>query len=35
MELLHQRLGPHARVGDLADLGTEDMLQYDPHEDDS
>ena len=30
--LLHQRLGPGAIVDNLADLGTEDMLSYDPFE---
>ena len=33
MELFHQRLHPHTTVGDLIDLGAEDMLQYDPYED--
>ena len=33
MESLHQRFGTHAAVGNLADLGTEDTLQYDPYED--
>ena len=32
-ESLHQRLGPCAMVGDLAELGKEDMLQYDPYKD--
>ena len=31
MEYLHQRLGPHALVGDLAEMGIEDMLQYDQY----
>ena len=35
MQLLHQRLGPHTIVGDLADLGKEDMPQYDPYKDES
>ena len=35
MELLHQRLGPHAMVDDLAELGADDTLQYDLHEDKS
>ena len=35
MEPLHYRLGHHAMVDDLADLGVADMLQYDPHEDKS
>ena len=33
MESLFQRLGPHAMVRDLAKLGVEDTLQYDPYED--
>ena len=33
MESLHQRLGSHAMVGDLADLGAEDLQQYNPYED--
>ena len=33
MELLYQRLGCHSMMVDLADLETEDMLQYDPYED--
>ena len=32
---LHQRLYPHAMVGDLEVLGTEDMLKYEPYEDES
>ena len=28
MELLYQRFGPHAVVGNIADLGTESMPQY-------
>ena len=32
MELLHQRLGSHAKVGDQVELGAEDTPQYDPHE---
>ena len=35
MELLHQRLGPHAMLGDLVELGAEDTPQYDPYADDS
>ena len=34
MESLNKRLGPQAMVGDLAELGVEDMLQYDPCVDD-
>ena len=26
------RLSPHAMMGDLADLGIEDMLHYDPYD---
>ena len=33
MEPLHQRLGPHTMVGDLADLGMEEMQKYGPYED--
>ena len=33
MELLNQRLGPHATADHLADLDVEDTLQYDPYED--
>ena len=35
MEMLHQRLGPHALVGDLVELGIDDTPQYDPYEDES
>ena len=35
MVLLHQRLGPHTKVGNLTDLSTEDMSQYDPDEGES
>ena len=35
MELLHQRLDPHARVGDWVELGVMDTMQYDPYEDKS
>ena len=35
MKALHQRLGHHAMVRDLVELGVEDMLQYNPHEDKS
>ena len=35
MESLHQRLGPHAMVGEVAKLGAEDTLQYHPCEDKS
>ena len=35
MELLYQRLGPHAMMGDLVELGAEDTLQFDPYEDES
>ena len=33
IKLLHQRLGPHAIVEDLAELGIWGMPQYDPYED--
>ena len=32
MELLHLKLGPCDRVGDLKELGAEDKQQYDPYE---
>ena len=35
MMSLHLRLGPCARVGDLAQLGAEDIPQYHPYEDES
>ena len=33
MESLHQRLGPHAMVRDLVELGVEDRPWYDPYKD--
>ena len=33
MKSLHQSIGPHAMVGDLAELEVEDMLQSDQNED--
>ena len=32
MESLQQRLCPHATMRDLVELDVEDMLQYDPYE---
>ena len=32
MELPQKKLGPHAMVRDLVEVGVEDALQYDPHE---
>ena len=32
MEYLHQRLGPHAMVSDVREMGKEDTPQYDPYE---
>ena len=35
MESLYQRLDPHVMVGELTDLGAEDMPQDVPYEDQS
>ena len=35
LESFHQRLGSQAMVDDLADLGMEDMSQYDSYKDKS
>ena len=35
MESVHQRLGLQATVKDLKDLGTEEISQYVPYEDES
>ena len=32
MELPHQRLGLYVTMSEIANLGTEHMLQYDPYE---
>ena len=34
MVSLHQKLGPHAELRDLVELGVEDTPQYDLYEDD-
>ena len=31
MDSLHQSFGPQAMVDDVIDLGTEDVLQYNPY----
>ena len=33
MASLYQKLGPYSEVRDLVELGLEDILQYDPSED--
>ena len=33
MESLHQKLGPHAGLRDLVELGVQETPQYDPYED--
>ena len=35
MVSLHQKLGLHAELRDLVELGVEDTPQYDPYEDES